>query len=91
MTQPREIKWPYGFTGTPRPDPEVLSQGVPRPQNHSLENLVAALNDASETERREFMTWLRQMMDQYGYDSAAAIERGIEQEPDPPDAKSSDP
>ena len=78
MTEREQIKWPYGFTGTPRP---VGPFPVPSPQNNTLQNLVAGLSSASESERREFLTWLRQMLDYYGLDSISAIERGIDPDP----------
>lgn len=78
MTRREQIQWPYGFTGSPR---RVGTIPVPSPTNHTLQNFVAGLNDAGEAERREFFTWLRQMLDYYGIDSATAIERGIDPEP----------
>ncbi len=80
MTEPEQIKWPYGFTGEHRPAGPFP---VPSPENYTLQNLVAGLKAASEVERREFLTWLRQMIDHYGYDSITAIERGIEPDPRP--------
>ena len=80
LTEREQIRWPYGFTGSPRwagPIP------VPTPTNHTMQNLVAGLNSAGETERREFLTWLPQMLDYYGIDSATAIERGIDPDPAP--------
>ena len=78
MTEREQIKWPYGFTGVPR---QMGPVSVPSPRNHTLQDLVAGLSAASETERRDFLTWLRQMLDYYGLDSMTAIERGIEPDP----------
>lgn len=78
MTEREQIRWPYGFTDSPR---QVGHVPVPSPTNHTLQDLVAGLSSAGETERREFLTWLRQMLDYYGIDSITAIERGIDPDP----------
>ena len=74
--QRNEIQWPYGFSNTPHPVGQIP---VPAPTNQTLVNFVAGLNSANEIERREFLTWLRQMLDYYGIDSITAVERGIDQ------------
>lgn len=78
MTERQPIKWPYGHTGQRRTDPRLVARtDITRA---AATNFVVALQDMDETERREFLTWLRQMIEHYGYDSATAIERGIDEE-----------
>lgn len=83
MTERHSIRWPYGFTGQRRTNPMLVARrDITRA---AATNFVVALQDMDEGERREFLTWLREMIDHYGYDSATAIERGIDRE-GPPDA-----
>lgn len=78
MTERQSIKWPYGFTGERRRHPMLdARQDMTRA---AATNFVVALQDMEEDERREFLTWLREIIDHYGYDSATAIERGIDVE-----------
>ena len=84
MSGKRAIHWPYGYTdernqNTPRFPYDVINVPPAQPRGE-LSSFVAALNDMDVPERREFLTWLREMTDHYGYDSATAIERGIEPE-----------
>lgn len=76
------IRWPYGLTGEPyrARSPLHSMPPVPGPPNETALNFAAGLSSMSEPERREFMTWLQQMLDYYGIDSATAIERGVDTE-----------
>lgn len=82
MTEREQIKWPYGFEDSPRhfhrPGPPAITA-----TNQTMINLVAGLSSASDAERREFLTWLHQMLDYHGVDSITAIEHGIDPEPVP--------
>ena len=81
MADQHGIEWPLGFTGVPAGGQVVSAlMRVPRPENFGLTNFVAAVEAMDEQGRREIMTWLRQMMEYYGYDSVTAMERGIDQE-----------
>ena len=84
MSEKESIKWPYGYTGKPFRNQDPINRAWRDPwirdRNPVAENFVAALQSMAESERREFLTWLREMIDHYGYDSVTAIERGIEQE-----------
>ena len=81
MADQHGIDWPFGFTGVPAGGRVVGGRArVTGPENSALTNFVAALQSMDEQGRRETMTWLRQMIEHYGYDSATAIERGIDHE-----------
>ena len=66
-----QIKWPFGFSDNKVPFGWLGREGLAA--IHPAKELVAALNAMEPDERTEFMTWLRQMLDCYGGDSATAI------------------
>ena len=80
MANKDDIKWPYGFSGITgnwareRGPYRIPIQDIPR----TARGLIEDLQQMDEGERRQLLTWLRQMIDVYGYDSITAQERGID-------------
>ncbi|MDE2785722.1 MAG: hypothetical protein OXL37_03590 [Chloroflexota bacterium] len=82
----QNIKWPFGLTGQPEhPHNRWADDPISYETNEEMATAYLLrfsrmIQNAPNDDRREFFTWFRQMVDEYGYDSLTAIERKIERE-----------